>query len=177
MTSVFFAPVMETLILGTELALKSHGLPPWWARLVRITMCGFRRTGAGSLPIKSTQTDATLIFGSVSCPGVLRRDKFDPSLDQTPIWNPDGKQILFSSSRKLGFRVYLKNADGSGGEEELQDLGIIAQVNPWDCSHDGKYVLIRKQNEPWYLAWPERVARPLLQAKWTVRNAQFSPDG
>ncbi len=28
----------------------------------------------------------------------------------------------------------------------------------------------------WYLTWPERVAKPMLQTKWTVRNAQFSPD-
>jgi hypothetical protein len=34
-----------------------------------------------------------------------------------------------------------------------------------------------KSNELWYLSWPERVATPLLQAKWTVRNALFSPDG
>ncbi len=102
---------------------------------------------------------------------------FDPSLDQTPIWSPNGKQILFSSSRKLGFRVYLKNADGSGNDEEVQDLGVIAQVNPWDWSRDGKYVLMRKQNELWYLTWPERLAKPLIQARWSVRNAQFSPDG
>jgi Tol biopolymer transport system component len=37
--------------------------------------------------------------------------------------------------------------------------------------------LFRKANELWSLSWPERVAKPLLQAKWTVRNAQFSPDG
>ena len=51
------------------------------------------------------------------------------------------------------------------------------QHYPWDWSRDGKYVLVRRANELWYLAWPERVAKPLLQAKWTVRNAQFSPDG
>jgi eukaryotic-like serine/threonine-protein kinase len=33
-----------------------------------------------------------------------------------------------------------------------------------------------KCNELWYLTWPERVTKPFLQAKWTVRNAQFSPD-
>ncbi len=102
---------------------------------------------------------------------------FDPSGHQAPIWNPDGKQILFSWNLKLGAQLYLKNADGSGSAEEVADLGAGLQANTWDWSRDGKYVLVRKGNELWYLSWPERVAKPLLQAKWTVLNAQFSPDG
>lgn len=109
--------------------------------------------------------------------GATTRFTFDPAADQTPVWSPDGKQILFSSSRRLGFRLYVKNADGSGPEEEVVDLGADSQVNAWEWSRDGKYVLLRKRNELWYLSWPERVAKPLWQPKWTVRNAQFSPDG
>jgi dipeptidyl aminopeptidase/acylaminoacyl peptidase len=71
----------------------------------------------------------------------------------------------------------VKNADGSGSDEEVANFGPGLQVSPWDWSRDTKYVLFRKANELWYLTWPERVAKPLLQAKWTVRNAQFSPDG
>jgi eukaryotic-like serine/threonine-protein kinase len=109
--------------------------------------------------------------------GAKTRLTFDPSPHQAPIWSPDGKQILFSANRKLGFRLYLKNADGSGPEEEVADLGLDSQGNTWDWSRDGKYALVRKGNELWYLSWPERVVKPLSQAKWTVRNAQFSPDG
>jgi serine/threonine protein kinase/Tol biopolymer transport system component len=109
--------------------------------------------------------------------GATTRLTFDPALDQTPVWSPDGKQILFASTRRVGFRLYLKNADGSGPDEEVGDLGAGLLVNAWDWSRDGKNVLVRKGNELWYLSWPERVAKPLLQAKWTVRNAQFSPDG
>ncbi len=58
----------------------------------------------------------------------------------------------------------------------MADLGA-AVSNPWDWSRDAKYVLLRKANELWYLSWPERVAKPLLQTKWTLQNAQFSPDG
>jgi len=108
--------------------------------------------------------------------GATTRLTFDPSVHQTPIWSPDGRQILFTANRKLGFLLFLKNADGTGSEEEVADLGA-ALVNCWDWSRDGKHVLVRKGNELWYLSWPERVAKPLLQAKWTVRNAQFSSDG
>jgi serine/threonine protein kinase/Tol biopolymer transport system component len=102
---------------------------------------------------------------------------FDPSGHQAPIWSPDGKQVMFSWNLKLGAQIYLKNADGSGSAEEVADLGAGLQANTWDWSRDGRYVLVRKGNELWYLSWPERVPKPLLQATWTVLNAQFSPDG
>jgi len=108
--------------------------------------------------------------------GATTRLTFDPGADQTPIWSPDGKQILFFSNQRLGSRLHLKNADGSGSEEEVVDLGA-AMPNPWDWSRDGMHVLFGKGNELWYLSRPERTVKPLLQAKWAVRNAQFSPDG
>jgi eukaryotic-like serine/threonine-protein kinase len=109
--------------------------------------------------------------------GATTRLTFDPSSHQTPIWSPDGKQILFYSNRELNIRLYLKNADGSGSEEDVADLGATSVGNAWDWSRDGRYVLVRRGTELWYLSWPERVAKPLLQAKWTVRNAQISSDG
>jgi len=109
--------------------------------------------------------------------GATTRLTFDPSFHTASIWSPDGRQVLFGSNRQLGFKLQMKNADGSGPEEEVADLGAETQINAWDWSRDGKYILVRKTNELWYLTWPERVAKPLLQAKWTVRNVQFSPDG
>jgi serine/threonine protein kinase/Tol biopolymer transport system component len=102
---------------------------------------------------------------------------FDPSLHQAPIWSPNGRQILYVATRKLSPGLFLKNADGSGSEEEVVNLGSPDQASAWDWSRDAKHVLFRKGNELWFLSWPERIAKPLLQAKWTVRNAQFSPDG
>jgi Tol biopolymer transport system component len=108
--------------------------------------------------------------------GATTRLTFDPGADQTPIWSPDGKQILFSGRQRLSAQLYLKNADGSGSEEEVSELGA-GVFNPWDWSRDGKYILFGKRNELWYFSWPEHETKPLFQAKWTVRNAQFSPDG
>jgi Tol biopolymer transport system component len=102
---------------------------------------------------------------------------FGPAAHQTPVWSPDGKQVLFVMNRNLGQQLYLKNVDGSGSEEEVVELSQGRQANPWDWSRDGKYILCRRANEVWYLTWPDRVAKPLLQAKWTVLNAQLSPDG
>lgn len=100
---------------------------------------------------------------------------FDPALDTTPSWSPDGKQLVFSSNRSLNFRLYLKNADGSGAEHELAEAGADA-FNSLDWSHDGKYILTRRHNELWYLSLPDRAQKPLIQG-WVVKAAQFSPDG
>jgi Tol biopolymer transport system component len=101
---------------------------------------------------------------------------FSPTFTSTPIWSPDASQILFSANRKLGFDLLLRKADGSGAEETVESFGGI-QANAWDWSRDGRYVLVRKGNELWWLTWTERLSKPLMQGKWTVRNAQFSPDG
>jgi Tol biopolymer transport system component len=146
---------------------------PGWYNNVRLSPDGRR--------IATDQTDSDGlnidIWAHEPARGTATRLTFDPAMDYAPVWNPDGKHILFGSSRRLGFRLYLKNADDSSPEEEVVDLGPDWQISAWDWSRDSRIVLLRKGKELWYLTWPERVAKPLLQAKWTVRNAQFSPDG
>jgi eukaryotic-like serine/threonine-protein kinase len=108
--------------------------------------------------------------------GTATRLTFDPALDQTPVWGADSQKVLFSSNRGGTFALYLKNADGSGSEQKLVDYGL-ALANAWDWSRDGKYVLVRTGSELGYLAWQDRTTTALFQSKWTVRGAQFSPDG
>ena len=108
--------------------------------------------------------------------GAATRLTFDSGTDQQPIWSPDGRQILFSANLRIGNQLYLKNADGSGSDQAAADLGA-GVFNPWDWSRDGNYILFGKGNELWYISTADRVAKPLSQAKWSVRNAQFSPDG
>jgi len=92
------------------------------------------------------------------------------------VWSADSRKVLFSSNRNGTFALYLKNADGSGSEQQVVDYGG-ALANPWDWSHDGNYVLVRTGSGLGYFAWRERTTTALFQAKWTVRGAQFSTDG
>jgi len=146
---------------------------PGWYNNVRLSPDG-RRIATDQTDVDGRNID---IWVHEPARGSATRLTFDPAMDYAPVWSPDGKQILFGSSRRLGFRLYLKNADDSSPEGEVVDLGSDWQISAWDWSRDSKNVLLRKGNELWYITWPERVAKPLLQAKWTVRNAQFSPDG
>ena len=100
---------------------------------------------------------------------------FGPWLEQVTVWSPDGKQVLYTSNEKLFFSLYLKNADGSGAAQNVVDFGT-PQQGPWDWSRDGKFLLVRKERELWYMTMPDRQVRPLLQSQWLIRNAQFSPD-
>jgi serine/threonine protein kinase len=101
---------------------------------------------------------------------------FGPWLEQVTIWSPNGKTVVYTSNEKLFFSMYAKNADGSGSAENILDFGT-PQQGPWDWSRDGKYMLVRKERELWYMTMPDRQARPLLQSPFLIRNAQFSPDG
>ena len=106
-----------------------------------------------------------------------KRLTFDPSLNGTPVWSPDGRQLLFGSNRGLAFELYLKNSDGSGQEKLLFHVQGTTTNPPTDWSRDGKYMLFERETELWYLALPEGQDKPLVQIKAVVANGQFSPDG
>jgi len=101
---------------------------------------------------------------------------FGPGLNEIPIWTPDGKRINYGAQHTLIFNLYDKNADGSGAERQVSDLNAQEQGN-WNWSLDGKFLLVRKDTEMWYLSMPDLQAKPFLQPKWIVRHGQFSPDG
>jgi len=100
---------------------------------------------------------------------------FGPWLEQVSVWSPDGKQVVYTSNEKLFFSLYEKNSDGSGETRNIFDFGS-PQQGPWDWSRDGKYLLVRKERELWYLTAAEWHAQPLLRTQFLTRNAQFSPD-
>jgi Tol biopolymer transport system component len=105
-----------------------------------------------------------------------RRLTFSLAADQLPVWSPDGKRVIFGSNQKFHFTLYQKNSDGSGSQDEIVDLGV-PQQGIWDWSRDGKYILLVKNTELIYMSMTDKQAKPFLQTKASVRNAQFSPDG
>jgi eukaryotic-like serine/threonine-protein kinase len=110
--------------------------------------------------------------------GAAKRLTFDPAVDSTPVFSPDGKQILFSSSRAHVFRLYVKDADGAQ-EEKLIPLDASNNNNlyPSDWSRDGKSILYTRATELWAAQVPDWKARPVVQGAGTLKNGQFSPDG
>ncbi len=67
----------------------------------------------------------------------------DEDQDITPIWSPDGKQILYVSipTRNATYwSIYRKAADGSGTAEQLFRFTPGASLQLTDISADGKYL-------------------------------------
>jgi eukaryotic-like serine/threonine-protein kinase len=113
--------------------------------------------------------------------GSLKRLTFDPAIDAEPVWSPDGKRILFASSRAGVMRLYMKNADGGEDEKLLPlDASDRADQYPTNWSPDGKYFLYERDTEEtrlWVAEMPDLKTRPLLKGSQTTRNGEFSPDG
>ena len=107
--------------------------------------------------------------------GTAKRLTFDPGLDYTPVWSPDGRQLLFGSNQSLQFELVVKNSDGSGEDKRfMRSTGIVA---PNDWSRDGRYILYARGTELSYFTVPQFQSRPFLQGHAVLANGQFSPDG
>jgi eukaryotic-like serine/threonine-protein kinase len=105
---------------------------------------------------------------------------FDPAVDFSGIWSPDGKQIAFCSNRTGVFDLYRKNVSGAGGDELL--LATPEQKAPTDWSADGKFILYRSLDRKtsfdiWALSMADRKPFPIVKTDHEERDAQFSPDG
>jgi serine/threonine-protein kinase len=121
----------------------------------------------------------------------LTRLTFGPSIDQFPVWTPDGRRLLFSSQRAGAFNVYWQAADGTGAAERLTE-GKYGQ-HPTSVSPDGSRVVFQEGTQTMgrdlmllALDGVRGVAppspglgapRPLLQTPFEERNGVISPDG
>jgi Tol biopolymer transport system component len=108
----------------------------------------------------------------------MKRLTFDPAIDATPVWSPDGTRLLFSSSRKHMFGLFVKKTNGSE-EEKFLELGDSDKADkyPSDWSRDGKYILFERATELWVTEMPDLRTRAFMKVPATLKNGQFSPDG
>jgi Tol biopolymer transport system component len=67
------------------------------------------------------------------------RFTFDNSLHFSPVWSPDGSQIVFNSNQKGHFDLYIKLSNLSQPEQPL--LTSEVDKNPEDWSRDGKFLV------------------------------------
>jgi eukaryotic-like serine/threonine-protein kinase len=104
-----------------------------------------------------------------------KRMTFDPAIDAMPVWSPDGTRVVFSSSRKQSFDLYLKNTDGTQ-EERAIEATPAQDKYPSAWSRDGKYLLYTRDTELWFLTLPEMRSQLFLKTYSAMKNSQFSPD-
>jgi eukaryotic-like serine/threonine-protein kinase len=101
----------------------------------------------------------------------------------TPVWSPDGAEIVFSSKLDGVAQLYKKPADGSKGEELLLRTG--EHKRPVDWSPDGRFLLYITSDTVafiiehiWVLPMQgDRTPFPFENTRFNESRAHFSPDG
>ena len=112
----------------------------------------------------------------------LSRFTFDPGVDVSPIWSPDGHQIVFQSNRRGAYDLY--SAITPGSEELVFANGH--DKRPLDWSPDRRFVVYADLDpkgignwELWALQMDkdQKQPFPVVRKNFDADIAQFSPDG
>jgi eukaryotic-like serine/threonine-protein kinase len=110
----------------------------------------------------------------------LARLTFGGTVNQAPVWSPDGKRLAFQSNREGSLSLFSQLADGSGGLERLRGGLAGGAANSW--SSDGQLLAFVDVDpatgwDIWVLRLSDRKAQPFLQAAFNENAPRFSPDG
>jgi eukaryotic-like serine/threonine-protein kinase len=118
--------------------------------------------------------------------GVPSRLTVDPAPDWSPVWSPDGSQVVFTSPRGTPPQLYQQDSRKAGPGQLL--LSGYRNVHPMDWSSDGRFLVYTAlspdtQWDLWTLSMRpdaanvERKQVVFLKSNFNERNGQFSPDG
>jgi eukaryotic-like serine/threonine-protein kinase len=114
--------------------------------------------------------------------GVVGRFTTNSGLSIYPVWSPDSRTIVFTSSRNL----FRKDTSGAGSEESLSPAANPRFAIDW--SGDGRYLLFWETapdtpRHLWVLemtpdgrAAPDAKPRPYLRTRFNESWGRFSPD-
>jgi Tol biopolymer transport system component len=115
---------------------------------------------------------------------VLTRFTFDPGLEISPVWSPDGTRIAYSSnSGTHNLDVYVKAASGAGEAKMAMKSDLTKYPSDW--SSDGRYLAMTvidphgKTRSDIWIAPVGGGGEPssFLATPFSESNAVFSPDG
>jgi serine/threonine-protein kinase len=116
----------------------------------------------------------------------LSRLTFDADMDVCPVWAPDGRRIVFASSRTGAYNLYARDVDGAA-----RDVHVTAGANtqvPGSVTPDGRFIIgheVRPQTASDLVRFalaPAEGAGPaapegLVETPFEEWNGEISPDG
>jgi Tol biopolymer transport system component len=110
--------------------------------------------------------------------GVPTRFTFDPIVESSPLWSPDGRRVIFMAARNGLNALFEKPASGAGDEQiVIDDAGT-----PMSWSPDGRFLLYSRTDtktgaDLWVLPMAgERKPLVVVQAAMDQPGGEFSPD-
>ena len=100
--------------------------------------------------------------------------------NSSPVWSPDGRDIVYSSFRDGKWGLYRKRSDGSSTEEPLYESALPKAPMSW--SPDGKSIVFwvrdpKTLDDLWLLSVADKKAVPLVATSFNETHGQISPDG
>jgi eukaryotic-like serine/threonine-protein kinase len=110
----------------------------------------------------------------------LTRVTSDPGLDVAPVWMPDGRRMVFTSTAEGAVaNLFWQAADGTGAAERLTQSSRVQLSTA--VSPDGTRVVFTEgpgaSDVMMLTLEKDRRVQPLVQTPATERNAEISPDG
>jgi len=134
-----------------------------------------------------TRADNVDVWVLDSAHGAPSRFTFDPAIDDSPLWSPDGLQLVWASNRAGAFDLYIKSASGGGMEQLLVKMSTPTGW-PEDWSRDGRFIIYqipgkKTGQDLWITPQPaqgedsDRKPFPYLNSDFDERHGRFSPDG
>ena len=101
---------------------------------------------------------------------------FSDEGDCCPLWTPDGKRVVFSSSRGGAPNLYLKNADGTGEVERLTESDDFQIPYAWSAGGD-TLVLTSSGDVHTWSSDSALTSTPLFETAFFEHRPSVSPDG
>jgi eukaryotic-like serine/threonine-protein kinase len=111
----------------------------------------------------------------------LARLTATPETELSPLWSPDGRFVLFQSTRQGGANIFRQLADGTRDAERLT-TSPLRQL-PDALTPDGKVLVFRELDAAnsydlrVMSTESDRQSKPLIASRFNEQNADLSPNG
>jgi dipeptidyl aminopeptidase/acylaminoacyl peptidase len=98
--------------------------------------------------------------------------------DFSPVWSPDGKQIIYTAPRDGDLNLYVHDFAAGGTDRRLLDRDGVEIPTSW--STDGQFILFQSQSpnaDIFMLSMRDLKVEPFANSRFSEIAAKFSPDG